>query len=78
MTIRLYHPDLEPPDNECEALTERQAAVYRESGWVDAPEPEAREGYQPDPVRYAPVAAEPAKSKRGAKTEPVKGEDPTK
>jgi hypothetical protein len=56
MTIRMYHPDLEPPHNECEALTEAQAAVYRESGWLDAPEPEQREGYAPEPVRYEPVS----------------------
>jgi hypothetical protein len=56
MTIHMYHPNLEPPHNTCEALTEAQAAVYRESGWLDAPEPEQREGYAPEPVTYAPVS----------------------
>jgi hypothetical protein len=59
MTIRMYHPDLEPPHNECEVITEAQAAVYAESGWKVAPEPEQREGYAPEPVRYGPVS-EPA------------------
>jgi hypothetical protein len=56
MTIHMYHPNLEPPHNTCEALTEAQAAVYRESGWLDAPEPEQRDGYAPEPVTYAPVS----------------------
>jgi SAP domain len=59
MTIRLYHPDLEPPHNECEVMNEDQAAIYAESGWKPAPEPEApRPGYAAEPVRYAPVVAE--------------------
>lgn len=62
MTIRLYHPNLEPPHNECEVMDEAQAAVYAESGWKRAPEPEAREGYAPEPVEYAPVEAKPAKA----------------
>jgi hypothetical protein len=53
MSIRMYHPQT---GGECEALTEAQAAVYRESGWLDAPEPEQREGYEPEPVRYGPVS----------------------
>jgi hypothetical protein len=72
--LRMYHPDLEPPGNECEALDEAQAAVYRESGWEDAPEPEAREGYQPEPVKYEPVVS---KAKRATKTSADKGEDTT-
>jgi hypothetical protein len=62
MSIVMYHPDLEPPHNECEALTEAQAAVYAESGWLRRPEPEKRAGYEPDPVKYEPVEAKPAKS----------------
>jgi hypothetical protein len=72
--LRMYHPDLEPPHNECEALDEAQAAIYRESGWVDAPEPEQRPGYEPEPVKYEPVVS---KTKRGAKTASGKGEDTT-
>lgn len=70
--IRLYHPNLEPPHNECVALTEEQAAIYEQSGWRRAPEPEARPGYAPDPVVYEPVAP---KARRGAKTPPAEGED---
>jgi len=74
MTIRLYHPNLDPPGNECEVMDEAQVAVLAESGWELAPEPEARPGYEPEPVKYAPITLEPAK-KRGAKTDPDKGED---
>lgn len=72
--LRMYHENLEPPDNECVALTEGQAAVYAESGWKPAPELEQRPGYEPEPVKYEPVVS---KTKRGTKTEPAKGEDPT-
>jgi len=68
---RLYHPalgrEIEVPDDEgC-------IAVHAESGWLPAPEPEARPGYEPEPVVYEVAAP---KAKRG-KTGPVKGEDPT-
>jgi hypothetical protein len=66
MTIRMYHPELEPPNNECEALSEAQAAVYRQSGWLDAPEPEERVGYASEPVRYAPVAGSEGEPSRPA------------
>ena len=73
---RMFHPDLGvdiPVDDD------RQAAVLAEAGWEPAPEPEVRPGYAPEPVRYAPVT-EPAQTpkKRGAKTEPVEGEDTRK
>lgn len=70
MTIRMYHPDLEPPHNEGEALTEAQAAVYEESGWLRSPEPEqASPAFAPEPVRYAPVEAKktPAAKKTAGK-----------
>lgn len=76
MTIRMYHPAL---GVEIEARDDRQAAVYAESGWKPAPEPEVRPGYQPDPVRYEPVT-EPSGAKprrRGPKINPASaGEDP--
>ncbi|MGH6691105.1 MAG: hypothetical protein ACREF4_10580 [Gammaproteobacteria bacterium] len=62
MTIHLYHPDL---GSEIEAANEKQAAVYRESGWLDAPEPEQKPGYEPEPVKYVPVAS---KAKRASKS----------
>lgn len=55
MTIRLYHPNLEPPNNECEVQTEAQAAIYAESGWLPAPEPTERPGFAPEPPRYEPA-----------------------
>jgi len=80
---RLYHPalgrEIEVPDDEgC-------IAVHAESGWLPAPEPEVRPGYEPEPVtytlaesgKYAQAPAEAPKAKRGSKTESVKGEDPT-
>lgn len=70
--MRMYHPDLEPPNNECEALDDAQAAVYAESGWLPAPEPEQTPGYQPEPVKYEPVVP---KTKRGTKTSTDKDED---
>lgn len=60
MPIRMYHPDLEPPNNECEALDDAQAAVYAESGWLPSPEPVADSPAHVPTVRYEPVAAKPA------------------
>jgi SAP domain len=55
--MRLYNPR-----NGAEYVTasddEDHVAVYLEAGWEPAPEPKARPGYQPEPVRYAPVVAE--------------------
>lgn len=68
MPIPMYHPDLEPPHNTCEVMTDAQVAVYEESGWKRAPEPEEPEpGLAPQPVQYAPVEAKPA-TKRTTKT----------
>ena len=68
MTIAMYHPDLEPPNNTAEALTEDQAAVYEEAGWKRAPEPaEPEPGLAPQPVEYAPVE-QPAKAKSTRKS----------
>jgi hypothetical protein len=68
MPITMYHPNLEPPNNECEVMTDDQAAIYEESGWKRAPEPpEAKPGLAPQPVEYAPVEAKPA-AKRSTKT----------
>lgn len=65
--LRMYHPDLEPPHNEGVALTEAQADVYRESGWLDAPEPEqASPAFAPEPVRYAPVEPKKTAAKKTA------------
>lgn len=64
MTIRMYHPDL---GVEIEALDEPQAAVYAESGWKAAPEPKARPGYEPEPVRYAPVVSDGKADEKPAK-----------
>lgn len=67
---RLYHPNLEPPDNECEVPDdEGLLAVLAQSGWLPAPEPEEKPGYEPEPVKYAPVEPEPepAKSTRATK-----------
>lgn len=61
--LRMYHPNLDPPDNECEAMDARQAAVYAEAGWQPAPEPERKPGYEPEPVKYAPVEPEKPKAK---------------
>ncbi len=62
--IRMYHPDL---GVEIEALDEGQAAVYAESGWKPAPEPETRPGYEPEPVRYAPVTSDDKAGEKPAK-----------
>jgi hypothetical protein len=53
---RMYHPhlgrEIEVPDDEgC-------IAVHADAGWVLAPEPVARPGYEPEPVTYAPVPQE--------------------
>jgi len=73
--MRMYHPDLEPPDNECEAMDDAQAAVYAESGWLPAPEPEAASpAHVPEPVKYEPVVS---KTKRSTKTSADKGEGTT-
>jgi hypothetical protein len=66
MPIRLYHPNLEPPNNECEVMDDAQVAVLAESGWLPAPEPPEAAGphVAPEPVRYGPVsepAAEPSR-----------------
>lgn len=83
--MRMYHPDLEPPHNECEALDDAQAAVYAESGWLPAPEPVADSPAHVPTVRYQPAprtdseaddnAAAPRRKR--TKTEPVKGKDTT-
>jgi len=72
--MRMYHPDLEPPHNECEVMDDRQAAVLADSGWLPAPEPETDSPAHVPTVTYQPVAP---KAKRGTKTEPDKGEDTT-
>ncbi len=47
---RLYHPDL---GTEIEAADAGQETIYKDSGWLDAPEPaEALPGHDPEPVRY--------------------------
>jgi hypothetical protein len=67
MPITMYHPDLEPPNNTTEALTEEQAVVYEESGWKRAPEPEAPEpGLAPMPVEYAPVETKKPSARKSA------------
>lgn len=65
MTIRMYHP---ATGGETEAMNEAQAAVYREAGWLDAPEPETKPGYEPEPVKYAPVKAEPEPAKKSTRS----------
>ncbi|MGH9252074.1 MAG: hypothetical protein ACRD0W_21535 [Acidimicrobiales bacterium] len=65
MSTRMYHPGLEPPDNETEAMDDAQAAVLAESGWLPAPEPDKVEGYEPEPVKYEPVVS---KAKRATKS----------
>lgn len=54
---RMYHPhigrEIDVPDDEA------CIAVHAESGWLPAPEPVARPGYEPGPVTYAPVVPEP-------------------
>jgi hypothetical protein len=68
--ITMYHPNLEPPHNTCEVLTEAQAAIYEESGWKRAPEPEAPEpGLAATPVEYAPVEPKKPVRKSAAKAE---------
>jgi len=57
---RLYHPKLGaeitvPDDDDV-------IAVHAESGWKPAPEPEAKPGYEPEPVIYEPVGAKPVKA----------------
>lgn len=67
---RMYHPDLGretdvPDDDGC-------IAVHAEAGWELAPEPEARPGYEPEPVRYEPVVTDTkptTKAKTGTKTD---------
>lgn len=63
---RLYHPDLgaeyECPDDE------GLLAVLADAGWLPAPEPERVEGYEPEPVRYEPVKAEPAPVKKTSRS----------
>jgi hypothetical protein len=69
MTIAMYHPDLEPPHNTCEAMNEAQVVIYEQSGWVRAPEPaEPEPGLAAQPVQYAPVSSEPAKAKSTRKS----------
>jgi hypothetical protein len=52
---RMYHPELgreiTVPDDE------DTIAVHKDAGWEDAPEPEHRPGYEPEPVVYEPVTA---------------------
>jgi len=61
----MYHPDT---GHEAEVMNDEQAAIYAESGWLPAPEPEEPEpGHAPEPVRYAPVESKPA-AKRTSKT----------
>jgi hypothetical protein len=48
--IRLYHPEL---GTEIEAESPEQAAVYAQSGWVEAPDPPpAAPGFVAEPTRY--------------------------
>jgi hypothetical protein len=68
MPILMYHPDLEPPNNEAEVMNDAQAAIYEESGWKRAPEPpEAKPGLAPEPVKYAPVEPKPATKRSSSK-----------
>lgn len=75
--MRIWHENLGVEVD----VPDASAEVLAESGWEPAPEPEVRPGYQPEPVRYAPVT-DPAPAdkpkKRGAKTEPDEGEDTSK
>jgi len=90
--MRMYHPNLEPPHNECEVMTDRQAAVLADSGWLPAPEPETDSAAHVPTVRYAPdlrtdserEADENAElgrrqvvARKRSKTDPDKGEDTT-
>lgn len=60
--MRLYNPK-----SGAEFVTasddEDHVNVYLEAGWLPAPEPEAKPGYQPEPTVYAPVVAEKPKAK---------------
>jgi len=57
--MRMYHPDT---GHEAEVMNEDQAAIYAESGWLPAPEPEEpAPGLAAEPVKYAPVSKPAAK-----------------
>ena len=67
MPIRLYNPDLEPPNNECVVMDENQVAILAESGWLSAPEPEETSpAHVPEPVKYEPVAPKKAAAAKKA------------
>jgi hypothetical protein len=60
----------------CVAKNEAQARVYEESGWERAPEPEKVDGYEPEPVEYAPVTkVAPDKPKAAARKRSKSDED---
>ena len=70
--MRLYHPR-NGAEFDTESDDKLHNQVYLDMGWLPAPEPEQKPGYEPEPVTYAPVT----KAKR-PKTEPDKGEEPDK
>lgn len=61
--LRMWHEDL---GREILAHDAKQAAVYAEAGWQPAPEPDQKPGYQPEPVKYAPVEKPKAKTTKKA------------
>lgn len=70
--MRLYNP-LNGTEFVTASDEEDHVAIYLEAGWLPAPEPEAKPGYQPEPTIYAPVEPEPekpaAKSSKSSKEE---------
>lgn len=62
--MRMYHPavgaEIDVPDDpDC-------IAVHTDAGWEPAPEPVARPGYEPEPVRYEPVTTKATRSTKKA------------
>jgi len=71
--MRLYNPH-SGVEFETASDDDLHVQVYLDAGYLPAPEPEVKPGYEPEPVVYAPVVS---KAKRGSKTESVKGEEST-
>ena len=74
--MRLYKPD-SGAEFDTESDDELHNAVYLEMGWLPAPEPEQRPGYEPEPVRYEPVAPDAKTTRKRTKAEPAEAEDTT-
>lgn len=69
--MRLYHPNLKPPDNEYVTQSDDplHVQVYLDMGWLPAPEPEAASPHVvAERVQYAPVESKAKPASKATKS----------